>query len=112
MTGVQTCALPIFIILVVMVPLYLMATPALREFVLPLMVGVIVGCLSSIFMCSPIYYDLSHRKHSSKYEKMIAEAEKQKKRESSNNASGNAANKKTGKKQSRAKRKHPQKKDK
>ena len=43
--------------LVVMIPLCIMVSSSIREFIIPLMVGVIVGCLSSIFVCSPIYYD-------------------------------------------------------
>ncbi len=45
--------------LLVMIPLFILSGPAIREFVLPLMVGVIVGAASSIFIASPIYYDLS-----------------------------------------------------
>lgn len=45
--------------LIVMIPLYIMVSETIRAFVLPLMVGVIVGCYSSIFICSPIYYDLT-----------------------------------------------------
>nr|HUM56857.1 protein translocase subunit SecF [Bacillota bacterium] len=37
--------------LVVLIPLYIMTTSSIREFVLPLMVGIIVGMLSSIFVC-------------------------------------------------------------
>lgn len=66
--------------LVVMIPLFVMAGPALREFVLPLMVGVAVGCMSSIFLCSPIYYEMVMVKGGSKYEKKIAEAEKARKK--------------------------------
>ena len=40
---------------VVMVPLFIMTSSALREFVLPLMIGVAVGCLSSIFILSLIH---------------------------------------------------------
>lgn len=64
--------------LVVMIPLFVMTSSSLREFILPLMVGIGVGCLSSIFMCSPLYYEFSHRKNKSKYQKQI-EASKKKK---------------------------------
>lgn len=64
--------------LVVMIPMYIMTTPALREFILPLMVGIGVGCLSSIFMCSPLYYDLSKRSRMSKYEKQQKQLAKKK----------------------------------
>ncbi|MGP1569327.1 MAG: protein translocase subunit SecD [Eubacteriales bacterium] len=54
--------------LVVMVPMLLFTGSAIREFMLPLLVGVSVGTLSSIFMCSPIYYELSNLTNkSSKY---------------------------------------------
>ena len=42
-----------------MVPMLIFAGDAIREFILPLMVGVIVGAASSIFVCSPLYYDLT-----------------------------------------------------
>lgn len=45
--------------LVVMIPLLIMGDNTIREFTLPLMVGVLVGCLSSIFIASPVYYDLT-----------------------------------------------------
>jgi len=44
--------------LIVMIPLYIMAGSAIREFALPLMIGVIVGCVSSVMLCSPLYRDL------------------------------------------------------
>ena len=37
--------------LIVMIPMYVIA--------MPVMAGVIVGAASSIFVCSPIYYDLT-----------------------------------------------------
>ena len=43
--------------LVVMIPLCIMVSSSIREFIIPLMVGIIVGCYSSIFVCSPLYYD-------------------------------------------------------
>lgn len=45
--------------LVVMIPLLIMGGNTIREFTLPLMVGVLVGSLSSIFIASPVYYDLT-----------------------------------------------------
>ena len=53
--------------LVVMIPLCIMVSSAIREFIIPLMVGVIVGCYSSIFICSPLYYDLCKKDETSKY---------------------------------------------
>jgi len=55
--------------LVVMVPLCIMVSATIREFIIPLMIGVIVGCMSSIFVCSPIYYDLCRSVEESKYVK-------------------------------------------
>ena len=65
---------------VVMVPLFIMTSSALREFVLPLMIGVAVGCLSSIFICSPLYYEFTKKSNKSKYEKQIEAAKKHKKK--------------------------------
>ncbi len=48
-----------FTTLLVMIPLFVMVSSSVRGFILPLMVGVITGCLSSIFVCSPLYYDLT-----------------------------------------------------
>lgn len=44
--------------LIVMIPLFLMTGPAIRDFVIPLMVGVTVGAMSSITIASPIYCEL------------------------------------------------------
>jgi SecD/SecF fusion protein len=60
--------------LVVMVPLLVMVSSAISEFIVPLMVGVIVGCYSSIFICSPMYYDLNKKDEMSKY--MLKQQEK------------------------------------
>lgn len=54
--------------LIVMVPLFVLTSSSIREFMLPLMIGVSVGTMSSIFMCSPIYYELSKLSGSSKYQ--------------------------------------------
>lgn len=55
--------------LLVMVPLLIMAGDAIREFVLPLMVGIIAGAYSSICVCSPLYFEFSKHSNLSKYEK-------------------------------------------
>lgn len=55
--------------LVVMIPLLVMVSTEIREFIVPLMVGVIVGCYSSIFLCTPVYYELSKSEDTSKYER-------------------------------------------
>lgn len=54
--------------LIVMVPLLVLTSSSIREFMLPLMIGVSVGTMSSIFMCSPIYYELSKLSGGSKYQ--------------------------------------------
>lgn len=63
--------------LVVMIPLCIMVSSAIREFIIPLMIGVIVGCYSSIFVCSPLYYELCKNEDASKY--MLNAAAKKKK---------------------------------
>jgi SecD/SecF fusion protein len=66
--------------ILIMIPLYIMTGPAIREFVLPLMVGISVGTLSSIFVCSPLYYDFSSFKRKSGY---LKHAEKSKRKKAS-----------------------------
>lgn len=53
--------------LVVMIPLLIMVSTVIAEFIIPLMVGVIVGSYSSIFLCSPLYYELNVKDETSKY---------------------------------------------
>ncbi|MCI8609108.1 MAG: protein translocase subunit SecF [Firmicutes bacterium] len=65
--------------LVVMIPLCIMVSASIREFIIPLMVGVIVGCCSSIFLCSPLYYDMCKSSEESKYVKSISAKAKKKK---------------------------------
>lgn len=65
--------------LVVMIPLCIMVSSSIREFIIPLMVGVIVGCLSSIFVCSPIYYELCRNEEESKYMRATSKKKKSKK---------------------------------
>lgn len=48
-----------FTTLLVMLPLFIMVSSSIRGFILPLMIGVLTGCMSSIFVCSPLYYDLT-----------------------------------------------------
>ena len=59
MTAVTTIA--------VMVPLLLFTSSAISEFVLPLMVGVIVGTASSITISSPLYYEITQATGGPKY---------------------------------------------
>lgn len=61
---------------IVMVPLCIMVSSSIREFIIPLMIGVFIGCYSSIFICSPVLYDLT--KEESKYEKQIKASKKKK----------------------------------
>jgi len=56
-----------FTTLVVMIPMYVLTSSTIREFILPLMIGVAVGCASSIFVASPIYYDLCQLTGGPKY---------------------------------------------
>ena len=62
--------------LVVMIPLLVMVSSSISQFIIPLMVGVIVGCYSSIFICAPLYYDMNKKDEMSKY--MIKAQEKAK----------------------------------
>ena len=65
--------------LIVMVPLIVMAGSAIREFIVPLFIGVLVGTYSSIFICSPVYFDINRKtdKDSRRYEaKQAKETEK------------------------------------
>jgi len=64
--------------LLVMVPLCIMVSSTIREFIIPLMIGVIVGCASSLFVCSPLYYDMAKGEEQSKYVKNM-NAKKRKK---------------------------------
>ena len=67
--------------LIVMVPMLIMSGSAIREFVVPLMVGIIAGAYSSIAMCSPLYYEFSKRKKVSKYEKQVKASTKNSKKD-------------------------------
>ena len=62
---------------IVMVPLFIMASSELRAFLIPLMIGVFVGTYSSIFLCSPLFYELTRKESISKYEDNRARAEKE-----------------------------------
>lgn len=57
--------------IVAIVPLFIMGGDAIREFTLPLLVGVIAGTFSSITMASPIYYDLVRVTERSKYASQV-----------------------------------------
>jgi len=66
--------------LVVMVPLFFMASSELRSFLIPLMIGVFTGTYSSIFLCSPLFYELTKKEGISKYEDNKAKADKARKK--------------------------------
>ncbi len=66
--------------LIVMIPLYFMTSSAIREFTLPLMVGVLVGCLSSIFVSSPLYYEFSKISNKTHYERVVSQEKKKAKK--------------------------------
>lgn len=54
--------------LICMVPLFVMVSSSIREFVLPLMFGVVVGTYSSIFLCTPLLYEFFKKEDVSKYQ--------------------------------------------
>ncbi|MBR2390780.1 MAG: protein translocase subunit SecF [Mogibacterium sp.] len=66
--------------LIVMIPLFIMASSELRSFLIPLMIGVFTGTYSSIFLCSPVFYELTKKEGISKYEDNKAKADKQRKK--------------------------------
>jgi hypothetical protein len=82
MTGMST----IFAI----IPLIILGGETIREFVVPLLIGIIAGACSSIFIASPIYYELTrigsggegvagYRRGRSAYEESVARAKAAKK---------------------------------
>lgn len=72
-----------FTTIVVMIPLLIMAGDAIREFIMPLMVGIIAGAYSSIAICSPLYYEFDRPSSLSKYEKQVMATKKNSKKNSS-----------------------------
>ncbi len=67
---------------IVMVPLFIMASSELRGFLIPLMIGVFVGTYSSIFLCSPVFYELTRKENLSKYAEQQEKAARERKRNS------------------------------
>lgn len=55
--------------IIAIIPLILMVSSQLAQFVIPLMIGIIAGTYSSIFICTPIYYELTKRTTLSRYER-------------------------------------------
>ncbi|MBR2546969.1 MAG: protein translocase subunit SecD [Eubacterium sp.] len=53
---------------VAIIPLLFLVSSSLAGFVIPLMIGVICGTYSSIFICSPLYYEFNRREEMSRYE--------------------------------------------
>lgn len=74
--------------LIVMIPMVILAGEAIREFIFPLMVGVIAGAYSSICICSPLYCDFSRKELTSEYEKQVKEAKKKAKKKAKNGYKG------------------------
>ena len=68
--------------LVVMIPLFVMASSELRSFLIPLIIGVFVGTYSSVFLCSPLFYELTRKENLSKYAEMQEKASRDRKRNS------------------------------
>ena len=62
--------------IIVMVPIVIIAGESIREFVFPLMVGVLAGTYSSICVCSPFFFELGKRGRTTEYQRQIKEAEK------------------------------------
>ena len=66
--------------IVVMIPLFFLVSSEIRQFLIPLIIGVSVGTYSSIFLCSPLLYESMRKQNMSKYAKRIEQNEKQRKR--------------------------------
>ena len=66
--------------LLVMIPLFVMASSELRAFLIPLMIGVFVGTYSSVFLCSPLFYELTRKENLSKYAEQQEKAARERKR--------------------------------
>ncbi|MDR1135542.1 MAG: protein translocase subunit SecD [Clostridiales Family XIII bacterium] len=47
-----------FTTVLAIVPLYIMGGDTIKQFTMPLIVGILAGAASSIFICSPIYYQI------------------------------------------------------
>ena len=62
--------------------LYVLGVSSIKEFALPLMIGIVVGCYSSIFVCSPLYFDLNGGGKSSKYLAQVKKQTRQNKKKS------------------------------
>lgn len=76
---------------VAIVPLLVMVSSSLSGFVIPLMIGVICGTYSSVFLCTPLYYEFNKREELSRYQAQ----EKAKKRIEEKKAAKKQAEKET-----------------
>jgi len=59
-----------------------MASSEIRGFLIPLMNDVFVDTYSSIFLCSPVFYEMTKKEGISKYEDNKAKADKARRRSS------------------------------
>lgn len=66
--------------IIVMVPLFFMVSSEIRQFLIPLLIGVSVGTYSSIFLCSPLLFESLRKQSMSKYAKKKEEQSKQRKK--------------------------------
>ncbi|MDR0519534.1 MAG: protein translocase subunit SecF [Clostridiales Family XIII bacterium] len=75
---------------IVIIPLIIFGGDTIREFTVPLLIGILAGACSSIFIASPVYYELTHigeggegvkghRRARTKYEESVAAAKAAKK---------------------------------
>ena len=53
---------------IAIVPLLVLVSSSLSGFVIPLMIGVVCGTYSSVFLCTPLYYEFNRREEMSRYE--------------------------------------------
>jgi SecD/SecF fusion protein len=44
--------------IVAIIPLFILGGEVIRQFTMPLIVGISAGAASSIFICSPIYFEI------------------------------------------------------
>ena len=65
--------------LVCMIPLTIMVSTSIREFIIPLILGVLIGTYSSVFLCSPILYELAKGEKQPKYVAATKENKKENK---------------------------------
>jgi preprotein translocase subunit SecF len=64
--------------LVMILALYIFGVESIKEFALPLIVGLISGTYSSIFIASPVWVGLMHQKHKKDYKKLTEKTAKAK----------------------------------